>query len=110
MGILLLSVSFPTLFDLAIDKEVWVVDFWDPLAKGGRGEWDPCFSRSFNDWEMEETKIFLGRLHGKKVCGDVEDMVFWTETKSRKFSVKSLYNALESGSPSLFPSDCIWNM
>ena len=54
------------------------------------GGWNPCFSRSFNDWEMEETKIFLGRLHGKKVCGDVEDMVFWTETKSGKFLVKSL--------------------
>ena len=59
---------------------------------------------------MEETKIFLGRLHGKKVCGDVEDMVFWTETKSGKFSVKSLYNALELGNPSLFPSSCIWNV
>ena len=29
--------SFPTLFALAIDKEAWVVDIWNPLAKGGRG-------------------------------------------------------------------------
>ena len=27
---------------------------------------------------------------------DVEDMVFWTKTKSGKFSVKSLYYALEA--------------
>ena len=54
------------------------------------GGWNPCFSRSFNDWEVEEVESFLGRLHGKKVCGDVEDMVFWTETKSGKFLVKSL--------------------
>ena len=32
-----LSVSFPTLFALAIDKEAWVEDIWDPLAEGGRG-------------------------------------------------------------------------
>ncbi|RVX04134.1 Dynamin-related protein 5A [Vitis vinifera] len=99
-----LSVSFPTLFDLAIDKEAWVVDFWDPLAEGG---WNLCFSISFNDWEVEEAESFLRRLHGKKVCDDV---VFWTETKSGKFSVKSLYNALELGSFSLFPSNCIWNL
>ena len=45
---------------------------------------------------------FLERLHGKRVRGDVEDMVFWTETKSGKFSVKSLYLALEAGDPSFF--------
>ena len=49
----------------------------------------------------------MERLHGKRVLGDVEDMVFWTETKSGKFSVKSLYLALEAGCP-LFPSSCIW--
>ena len=34
-------------FALVVDKEVWVVDIWDSLAKGGG--WNPCFSRSFND-------------------------------------------------------------
>ena len=53
---------------------------------------------------------FLGRLHGKRVLGDVEDMVFWTEIKSGKFSVKSLYLGLEAGCPSLFSSSCIWNV
>ena len=55
-------------------------------------------------------KSFLGRLHGKRVCGDIEDMVSWIETKSGKFSVKSLYYALELGNPSLCPSSCIWNV
>ena len=32
-----LSVSFPSLFALAIDKETWVVDIWSPLAEGGQG-------------------------------------------------------------------------
>ena len=55
-------------------------------------------------------EIFLERLHGKRVLEDVEDMVSWTETKSGKFSVKSLYFALKAGCPSLFPSSYIWNV
>ena len=97
-----LCVPFPSLFDLSVDKEAWMADIWDPLAGGGWGGWNPCFSRAFNDWEVEEAERFLERLHGKRVLGDVEDMVFWTETKSGKFSVKSLYLALEAGCPSLF--------
>ncbi|RVW44992.1 Protein NCA1 [Vitis vinifera] len=45
-----------------------------------------------------------------RVCGDVENMVFWNKTKSGKFLVKSLYYALELGSSSSFPSSCIWNV
>ncbi|KAL6339432.1 hypothetical protein AAG906_032966 [Vitis piasezkii] len=44
------------------------IDIWDPLAEGGWGGWNPCFSRAFNDWEVEEAKSFLERLHGKRVC------------------------------------------
>ena len=49
------------------------------------------------------------QLHGKRVCGDVEDTVLWTETKSGKFSVKSLYNVLVLDDSSSFPSRSIWN-
>ena len=63
-----------------------MVDVWDPLPEGG---WNPCFSRVLNDWEVEEAKISLEHLHGKRVLGDVDDMVVWTETKSGKFSAKS---------------------
>ena len=102
--------SFPSLFAFSIDKEVWVANIWDPLAERDRGGWNPCFTRVFNDWEVEKTERFLERIHGKKVLGDVEDMVFWIKTKSGKFLVKSLYFALEAGCPSLFPSTCIWNV
>ncbi|RVX07825.1 Retrovirus-related Pol polyprotein from type-1 retrotransposable element R2 [Vitis vinifera] len=105
-----LCVSFPSLFALSVDKEEWVADIWDSLAEGGWGGWNPCFSRAFNDWEVEEAERFLEWLHGKRVLGDVDDMVSWIETKSGKFSVKSLNFALEAGCPSLFPSSCIWNV
>ena len=68
--------SFECVLALTIDKEAWVVDIWNPLAKGGQGRWNPCFLRSFNDRELEEAECFLGRLHGNKVCGDDENMVF----------------------------------
>ncbi|KAJ9684352.1 hypothetical protein PVL29_016699 [Vitis rotundifolia] len=102
-----LCVSFPSLFALTADKEVWVANIWDPLAEGG---WNPCFLRAFNDWEVEEVERFLGRLHGKRILENEEDMVSWTETKSGKFSVKSLYCALEAGGSSLFPSSYIWHV
>ena len=53
-----LCVSFPSLFALSVDKEAWVADIWDPLAEEGWGGWNPCFSRAFNDWEVEEAKRF----------------------------------------------------
>ncbi|RVW17454.1 Transposon TX1 uncharacterized 149 kDa protein [Vitis vinifera] len=65
-----LCVSFPSLFAFTVDKEAWVADFWDLLAEGG---WNPCFSRAFNDWEVEEAERFLERLHGKRVLEDVDD-------------------------------------
>ncbi|RVW54677.1 putative ribonuclease H protein [Vitis vinifera] len=86
-----------------------VADIWDPLAEGGWGGWNPCFLRAFNDWEVEEAERFMERIQSKRVIEDVEDTVSWTETKSGKFSVKSLYIALEAGGSSLFPSSFIWN-
>ncbi|RVW16173.1 hypothetical protein CK203_074347 [Vitis vinifera] len=74
---------------IRMDREVeWVADIWDSLAEGGWGGWNPCFSRAFNDWEVEEAERFLEWLHGKRVLGDVDDMVSWIETKSGKFSPK----------------------
>ena len=50
------------------------------LRREGEGGWNPCFSRAFNDWEVQEAETFLERLNGKRVRRDVEDMVFWTES------------------------------
>ncbi|RVW44985.1 putative ribonuclease H protein [Vitis vinifera] len=102
-----LCMSFPSLFALTVEKEAWVADIWDPLVEGGWGGSNPCFLRAFNDWEVEEAERFLERLQGKRVIEDVEDMVSWIETKSGKFSIKSLYVALEAGGSSLFPSSFI---
>ena len=39
-------------------------------------------------------KSFLLCMNGKRVQRDGEDRMLWTETKSGKFSVKSLYKSL----------------
>ena len=53
-----LSRSFPLLFELAASKEEWVVS-------GEEGGWNPHFSRSFNDWEMEMVERWISK--NKKV-------------------------------------------
>ena len=47
--------------------------------------WNPCFSRSFDNVEVEVVRIFLVRLHGKSVCGDVEDLVLWSLDQNKKW-------------------------
>ena len=59
------------------------------------GGWNPRFSRSFNDWEVEAVERFLLTLQGKRLVFDLEDRVLWKETKNENFSVKSLYSTLE---------------
>ena len=36
---------------LTVHKKALVRDLWDNSREGGG--WIPCFSRSFNDWEVE---------------------------------------------------------
>ena len=77
-----------------------------PLWEGG--SWSLYFSRPFNDCELDEVhKFFLG-LNGKRVQQNVENRVFWRETKCEKFSIKSLYKALVLGPPISFSSLVIW--
>ncbi|RVW44818.1 hypothetical protein CK203_087107 [Vitis vinifera] len=75
VGILLCACP-PSLFALVVDKEVWLVDFWDSSAK--------------------EVESFFVRLHGKRVSRNMEDTVLWTEIKSGKFLPKINFFAWEA--------------
>ena len=44
-----------------------------------------------------------------RVYSDVEDQVVWTKANDERFSVKSLYKALESERIRDFPIRVIWN-
>ncbi|RVX12503.1 hypothetical protein CK203_011516 [Vitis vinifera] len=88
--------AFPGLFALATSKEAWVNEVWTTAGER-KGSWSPCFTRPFNDWEIEEVSV------------DEEDRVRWMESKDGVFSIKSLYRVLQPVSLVSFPSKVIWN-
>ena len=83
-----------------------MADVW---SHSGGGVWAPRFSRWINDWEVIEVECLLLRLQGRRVYSDVEDQVNWTKAKDGRFSVKSLYKALEPERREEFPASVIWN-
>ena len=99
--------AFPSLFAFAVSQDAWVEDCWDYM--GDAGEWNPCFSRSFNDWELEAVASLLSVLQGKRLNVGMEDRVVWNASKNGSFSVKSLYNTLDSGGAVPFPWRIIWS-
>ena len=59
--------SFPSLFALAVSKEEWVAEVWDPSV--------------FNDWEVVLVEWLLLTIQGKRVSAEVEDREIWKKTK-----------------------------
>ncbi|RVX06525.1 hypothetical protein CK203_023744 [Vitis vinifera] len=101
--------SFPSLLGLPDSKKV-CGDIWNSSVERGKGGWNPSFSKPFNNWEVDCVENFLVCLHGKRVYKDAEDRVLWIETKSSKFIVKYLYNALELDNSVSFLLRSIWNL
>ena len=99
--------AFPSLFALAVSQDAWVTDCWDSM--GDVGGWIPCFSRSFNDWEVEAVERLLSTLQGKRLVAGLKDRVLWKASKNGIFSIKSLYNTLESSCAIPFPWSIIWS-
>ncbi|RVX00739.1 putative ribonuclease H protein [Vitis vinifera] len=99
--------AFPSLFAFAVSQDAWVADCWDSM--GDAGGWYPCFSRPFNDWELEAVASLLSFLQGKRLNVGMEDRVLWNASKNGIFSVKSLYNTLDSGGAVPFPWRIIWS-
>ena len=72
--------------------------------------WNPHFSRSFNNWEVETVERFLLTLQGKRLVFGLENRVVWKETKNGNFFVKSLYSTLEPRCAVPFPWNIIWSL
>ena len=62
---------YPSLFNLALNKEAKITDIWD--RDRGAGSWSPTFLRPLNDWEIEEVARFLHTLHEVIYCPSGED-------------------------------------
>ncbi|RVW19551.1 putative ribonuclease H protein [Vitis vinifera] len=65
--------------------------------------------RPFNDWELEAVVSLLSFLQGKRLFVRMEDRVLWNASKNGFFSVKSLYNTLDSSGAVPFPWRIIWS-
>ena len=56
LGNFSLKSIFPQMHDLAVNKQVSVVEVWTQHG------WNFQFRRNFNDWEIETVTNFFGRL------------------------------------------------
>ena len=88
-----MSNSFPSLFNLALNKEAKVADIWD--RSEGAGCWSPTFLRPLNDWELEEMTRFLHTLHDPNFRPMGEDKLMLKTIKEKGFSVKSMYKGFD---------------
>ena len=66
-----------------------MADVWNSATEGGG--WVLCFSRPFNDWEMESAECLLVQLQEKGAYRYIDDKVIWIESKCGKFSIKSFF-------------------
>ena len=74
-----------------------MADIWED------GSWSPCFSRLFNNWEVEEVQSLHHTIRVKRVHHNQEDMMLLKETKDGCFSVKCFYGVLDRSISVLFP-------
>ena len=102
-----LCARFPSLFNLALNKEARVADIWES-GVGARG-WSPTFLRSLNDWEIGEMVRFLQILHDQNFRPTGEDMLLLKEVKEKRFSVQAMYKCYDSSPAFDFPYHSIWN-
>ena len=80
-----------------------MVDLWED------GGWSPCFSKPFNDWEVEEVQSLLHAIQVKRVHSNQEDMMLLKETKDGRFSAKCFYGVFDCSVAVLFSHSIIWN-
>ena len=95
-----LSNRFPTLFNLASNKEAKVADIWE--IREGEGFWSLTFLRALNDWEIEEMTRFLHILHDQQFRPTSVDTLALQNVKDRGFSVKSMYKGVDVSPLSFF--------
>ena len=98
---------YPSLFNLALNKEAMVADIWD----SGRGVrcWSQTFLRLLNDWEIEEVERFLQNLCDQNFCPLGEDKLLLNDVKEKGLLVKIMYKGLDPSPTIDFPYRLIWN-
>ena len=88
MGNFSLKSIFPEMHDLAVNKQVSVVEVWTQHG------WNFQFRRNFNDWEIGTVIDFFGRLGTFTGTRDEHDRLWWSRINKGTFKVNSAYKLL----------------
>ena len=102
-----LRVMFPSLYALVDSERAMVVKVWDTTR--GEGTWNTRFTRSFNDWEMDEVQNFINLISQKKKNQLERDRLLWKGDKNGIFFIKANFKLLEGGNLKSVPLKVLWN-
>ena len=65
--------------------------------------------KALNDWEMEVVQNFLSTMDSRSYSPQFKDKLWWKETKSGCYSIKSCFDLLEGGRQHQLPIKMLWN-
>uniref|UniRef100_A0A2N9H9T4 Reverse transcriptase domain-containing protein n=1 Tax=Fagus sylvatica TaxID=28930 RepID=A0A2N9H9T4_FAGSY len=83
----------------------------DGVSTGGVArEWNICFGRAINDWEVDDVASFFHILHSKPPIREDDDRVQWVLKKNGVFDIRSYYQALCGNMGMTFPWKGIWGV
>ena len=68
-----LNQSFPTPFEVEINKHETVVELWDQTV--GSGSWELNFWRAFNDWELDLVTNMQSTVQKQRVTSELEKSI-----------------------------------
>jgi hypothetical protein len=96
---------YPGLFSIASNKEDSIANNLGMVS--GSCQWNVCFTRSLNDWEVDELASLYSLLYSCNSDGG-GDKICWVHNKKGKFEVRSFYNEIISKASRPFPWKSIW--
>ena len=102
--------TFPSVFEIASNKEVSVASSLKWLGIEERRSWDVHFIRRPNDWKMGEVDEYLCTLDSNLPPFVNGDHMQWKLTKNENFDIRSFYNKLRSPLPIIFPWKGVWKV
>jgi hypothetical protein len=101
-----LKEAFPSLYDIAFDKNSFVAAHL--ILESGSFQWDVRFIRAAHDWEVDVLASFFTLLYSNSLDRDGKDKLWWSPSRKGKFDVRSFYKSLAFKETSHFPWKSSW--
>jgi hypothetical protein len=79
---------YSDLFALAVDKEASIASYLDQSSKLEVRHWNPHFSHSLQDWELESADSFFKVLYVNAPSLTGPNKVLWKPSKKGRFQVR----------------------